>query len=93
MDQISFDDLFTDDSAKNIETPVLSPLQHEIMALLESGETSALEICEKLISSGSILKERFSTNKPKEYGKVCSILEYFVSQGYLLFIEDVDKKR
>lgn len=77
---------------KKLQTPNLSPLQKEIMAFIQAGETSALQICEKLIESGKLTKERFSTNKPKAYGRVCSILELLVSQGILVFVEDKDKK-
>ncbi|WML37986.1 hypothetical protein RCG19_12080 [Neobacillus sp. OS1-2] len=57
MKQISFDELLTEDAIEDIEIPTLSLLHHDIMALLESGETSALEIFEKLIVSGRILKD------------------------------------
>ncbi len=62
------------------------------MSLLDSGETSALEICEKLIELGLISTKRFSTNKPKDYGQVYSILESLVLQGTVKFIEDKEKQ-
>ncbi|QCJ45519.1 DUF3895 domain-containing protein (plasmid) [Bacillus sp. S3] len=92
MNQISFDDLFAEVKKETIDTPTLTPLQHEVMDLIQSGKTSALEICEKLIESGKLSNERYTTNKPKAYGKVCSILESFVVDGTLKFIEDKDKK-
>jgi hypothetical protein len=92
VSQITFDDLFAEDKKKVEEKPKPSPLYNEICDLLQTGESSALEICEKLIASEKISSERFSSNKPKSYGKVCSILDSMVSQGNLLFVEDKDKK-
>lgn len=91
MNQISFDDLFAEETKKVEETPPLSLLQRYIYSLLESGETSAMQICEKLIQKGKLPSGRFSTNKPKAYPQLCSILEDLVQQGKLLFIEDKDK--
>jgi hypothetical protein len=92
MNQISFDELFAEDKKESINIQAHSPLQQDVRALIESRETSALEICEKLIDLGKLSKERYSTNKPKAYGKVCSILESLVDEGTLKFIEDKDKK-
>lgn len=75
------------------EIPVpLSPLQKAILELLNSEEISALELCERLIRSGKIPDERFTTNKPKAYGQVCLILEGFVKEGKLIFIKDDEKR-
>ena len=92
MSQITFNDLFAEDLMVETNKVEVTPLEKNIKAHIEAGETSAIEICEKLIDSGKIPNERFSTNKPKSYGKVCSILESFVTQGVLIFIEDIEKK-
>lgn len=92
MNQISFDELFAED--KKITTPPLplSPLQQDIIDEIQAGETSAMAICEELIRAGKLSNERYSTNKPKAYGKVCTILEDLVAEGTLRFVEDRDKK-
>jgi hypothetical protein len=90
MNQISFDDLFAEET-KVEETPSLSPLQGEIYSLVESGETSAIQICETLVKAGKLPSGRFSTNKPKAYPHVCSVLEALVQKDKILFIEDKDK--
>ncbi|PGM87291.1 DUF3895 domain-containing protein [Bacillus cereus] len=95
MNQISFEDLFEEEKEKVevAETPVpLSPLQQDILGLFNSEEISALELCEQLIRSGKIPDERFSTNKPKVYGKICLILEGFVTEGKLTFIKSDEKR-
>ncbi|NKW95578.1 DUF3895 domain-containing protein [Bacillus toyonensis] len=95
MNQISFEDLFEEEKEKVevAEIPVpLSPLQKAILELLNSEEISALELCERLIRSGKIPDERFTTNKPKTYGQVCLILEGFVKEGKLIFIKDDEKR-
>jgi hypothetical protein len=92
LSQITFNDLFAEELLVDTNKHEVTPLEADIKALIEAGETSAIEICEKLIESGKIPNERFSTNKPKSYGKVCSILENFVTQGELIFIEDREKK-
>ncbi|PGB04569.1 DUF3895 domain-containing protein [Bacillus toyonensis] len=95
MNQISFEDLFEEEKEKVevAEIPVpLSPLQKAILELLNSEEISALELCERLIRSGKIPDERFTTNKPKAYGQVCLILEGFVTEGKLIFIKDDEKR-
>ncbi|EEL33865.1 DUF3895 domain-containing protein [Bacillus toyonensis] len=95
MNQISFEDLFEEEKEKVevAEIPVpLSPLQKAILELLNSEEISALELCERLIRSGKIPDERFTTNKPKAYGQVCLILEGFVKEGKLIFIKDDEKR-
>lgn len=95
MNQISFEDLFEEEKEKVevAEIPVLlSPLQKAILELLNSKEISALELCERLIRSGKIPDERFTTNKPKAYGQVCLILEGFVKEGKLIFIKDDEKR-
>ncbi|MEN8645596.1 MULTISPECIES: DUF3895 domain-containing protein [Bacillus cereus group] len=95
MNQISFEDLFEEEKEKVevAEIPVpLSPLQKAILELLNSEEISALELCERLIQSGKIPDERFTTNKPKAYGQVCLILEGFVKEGKLIFIKDDEKR-
>ncbi|EJR26683.1 DUF3895 domain-containing protein [Bacillus cereus] len=93
MDQISFEDLFENERKGPIEIAApISPLQKDILDLLSSEETSALHLCEELIKLGKIPNERFTTNKPKAYGQVCSILENLVFQGTLTFIKDDEKK-
>ncbi|MEX0418396.1 MULTISPECIES: DUF3895 domain-containing protein [unclassified Bacillus (in: firmicutes)] len=95
MNQISFEDLFEEEKEKVevAEIPVpLSPLQKAILELLNSEEISALELCERLIRSGKIPDERFTTNKPKAYGQVCLILEGFVTEGKLIFIKNDEKR-
>ncbi|PEN33829.1 hypothetical protein CN543_20370 [Bacillus toyonensis] len=95
MNQISFEDLFEEEKEKVevAEIPVpLSPLQKAILELLNSEEISALELCERLIRSGKIPDERFTTNKPKAYGQVCLILEGFVKEGKLIFIKDDERR-
>jgi hypothetical protein len=92
LNQISFDDLFTEEKKEVNETRALSPLHLQVLNLVESGQDSALQLCELLIKSGELSNERYSTNKPKAFGKVCSILEDLVSQGTLIFIEDKDRK-
>lgn len=95
MNQISFEDLFEEEKEKVevAEIPVpLSPLQKAILELLNSEEISVLELCERLIRSGKIADERFTTNKPKAYGQVCLILEAFVKEGKLIFIKDDEKR-
>ncbi|WJE25037.1 DUF3895 domain-containing protein [Bacillus cereus] len=95
MNQISFEDLFEEEKEKVevAEIPVsLSPLQKDILELLNSEEISALELCEQLIRSGKIPDERFTTNKPKAYGQVCLILEGFVAEAKLTFIKNDEKR-
>ncbi|MDM5258010.1 DUF3895 domain-containing protein [Bacillus toyonensis] len=95
MNQISFEDLFEEEKEKVevAEIPVpLSPLQKAILELLNSEQISALELCERLIRSGKIPDERFTTNKPKAYGQVCLILEGFVKEGKLIFIKGDEKR-
>jgi Protein of unknown function (DUF3895) len=83
-------DLFAEEKAETV--PSASPLQHDILALLHSEEISTLKICQKLIESGLLPKEFYSTGKPKAYGQVCSILDSFVLQGKLIFVQDIEKK-
>lgn len=92
MSQLTFDELFAEDKKEIAETPVASPLQQDILGLVQSGETSALRICLSLIDSKKLPNELYSTGKPKAYGQVCSILDSLVHQGELLFVEDKDKK-
>ncbi|MBJ8007936.1 MULTISPECIES: DUF3895 domain-containing protein [Bacillus cereus group] len=95
MNQISFEDLFEEEKEKVevAEVPVpLSPLQKAILELLNSEEISALELCERLIRSGKIPDERFTTNKPKAYGQVCLLLEGFVKEGKLIFVKSDEKR-
>lgn len=69
MSQISFDDLFLEEKKlENTIKRIPSPLQNDILDLFHKGETSALAICEHLIKLGKYSDERFSTNKPKDYG-------------------------
>ncbi|MBH0321434.1 DUF3895 domain-containing protein [Bacillus cereus] len=98
MNQISFEDLFEEEKEKvevaevcKVPAP-LSPLQKDILELIDSEEISALELCERLIQSGKIPDERFTTNKPKAYGQVCLLLEGFVTEGKLIFIKDDEKR-
>ncbi|MBL3889842.1 DUF3895 domain-containing protein [Bacillus cereus] len=98
MNQISFEDLFEEEKEKvevaevcKVPAP-LSPLQKDILELIDSEEISALELCERLIRSGKISDERFTTNKPKAYGQVCLLLEGFVTEGKLIFIKDDEKR-
>jgi len=93
MSQISFDDLFQEE--KKLEhtiSDIPSPLQNDILELFRKGETNALSICEHLIKLGKFPDERFSTNKPKAYGKVCLALDKMTRDGQLIFVEDIDKK-
>jgi hypothetical protein len=92
LKQISFDELFTEDKKEVVESHPLSPVHDAIVSLLESGVTSAIEICEILIQEGKLSNDRFSTNKPKAYIQVCSFLDHLVSKGNLLFVEDMGKK-
>ena len=98
MNQISFEDLFEEEKekvevAEVCKTPApLSPLQKDILELIDSEEISALELCERLIRSGKTPDERFTTNKPKAYGQVCLILEGFVTEGKLTFIKNDEKR-
>ena len=89
MDQLSFDDLLADTIKR--DTTLISPLYKEILELLGSGISSALEISECLMTSGKISNERYSSNKPKAYPKVCSILDDLVQQRKVTFVEDKDK--
>ncbi|PEF25907.1 DUF3895 domain-containing protein [Bacillus pseudomycoides] len=93
MNQISFEDLFDENvvEATEIEVP-LSSLQKDILELINSEEISAMQLCEKLILSGKIPNERFTTYKPKAYGQVCLILEGFVTEGKLTFIKNDEKR-
>ena len=57
MNQISFEDLFEEEKEKvevaevcKVPAP-LSPLQKDILELIDSEEISALELCERLIRS------------------------------------------
>lgn len=88
MEQISFDDILTEDESNKT---IFSPLNNAMMKLLESNVTSAMDICEHLIKDGLLSAERFSTNKPKAYPKVCSILDELVQQDKVVFVEDRDK--
>jgi|SRR3954452_7260991 Protein of unknown function (DUF3895) len=90
MAQMTFFDLLTDPNKST--TPLLSPLYKEILVLLESDISSALEICECLIKEGKLSNERYSSHKPKAYPKVCSILDKMVQQEKVVFIEDQNKK-
>ncbi|MBE5105981.1 DUF3895 domain-containing protein [Bacillus thuringiensis] len=95
MNQISFEDLFEEEKEKVEATEIpepLSPLQKDILGLLNSEEISALELCEQLIRAGKIPDERFTTDKPKAYGQVCLILEGFVAEGKLAFIKNDEKR-
>ncbi|EJV71234.1 MULTISPECIES: DUF3895 domain-containing protein [Bacillus cereus group] len=95
MNQISFEDLFEEEKEKVeiAEIPVpLSPLQKDILELLNSEEISALELCEQLIRAGKISDERFTTDKPKAYGQVCLLLEGFVKEGKLIFVKSDEKR-
>jgi len=93
MNQLSFELLEEDNNKNTVIAPTpLSQLQQDVLDLINAGETSALAICEELIKAGKLPKDRYSTTKPKAYGKVCSILDYFVSIDSLVFVEDQDKK-
>lgn len=93
MSQISFDDLFKEEKKQeNTILDIPSPLQNDILELFRKGETSALAICEHLIKQGKYTDERFSTNKPKAFGKLCLVLDKMVNTGHLIFIADLDKK-
>ncbi|OQR57151.1 DUF3895 domain-containing protein [Bacillus sp. CDB3] len=99
MNQISFEDLFEDEKENKqekvevAEIPApLSPLQKDILELMNAEEISALELCEQLIRAGKISDERFTTNKPKAYGQVCLLLEGFVTEGKLTFIKNDEKR-
>jgi hypothetical protein len=90
MNQMTFFDLLNEPDRS--ATPLLSPLYKEILVLLESDISSALEICECLIKDGKLSNERYSTNKPKGYAKVCSTLDEMVQQEKVVFIEDKERK-
>lgn len=98
MNQISFEDLFEEEKKRWRELRYVryQPLYHhqkkDILELIDSEEISALELCERLIRSGKIPDERFTTNKPKAYGQVCLLLEGFVTEGKLIFIKDDEKR-
>ncbi|MDV6039709.1 DUF3895 domain-containing protein [Bacillus sp. SM-B1] len=97
MNQISFEDLFEEENKREkvevAETPVpLSPLQKDILELINCEEISALELCEQLIRAGKISDERFTTNKPKVYGQVCLLLEGFVKEEKLIFVKSDEKR-
>ncbi|MEY8742386.1 DUF3895 domain-containing protein [Bacillales bacterium AN1005] len=93
MSQISFDDLFLEEKKLEDTTKSIpSPLQNDILDLFHKGETNALAICEHLIKLGKYSDERFSTNKPKDYGKVCLVLDSMATDGLIVFVEDLDKK-
>ncbi|PEE34784.1 hypothetical protein CN271_17585 [Bacillus cereus] len=97
MNQISFEDLFEEENKPEkveiAEIPVpLSPLQKDILELINSEEISALELCEQLIRAGKISDERFTTNKPKTYGQVCLLLEGFVKEEKLIFVKSDEKR-
>ncbi|MHA2895308.1 MULTISPECIES: DUF3895 domain-containing protein [Bacillus cereus group] len=97
MNQISFEDLFEEENklekVEVAEIPVpLSPLQKDILELINSEEISALELCEQLIRAGKISDERFTTNKPKAYGQVCLLLEGFVKEEKLIFVKNDEKR-
>ena len=62
------------------------------MVLLESDISSALEICESLINEGKLSNERYSSDKPKAYPKICSILDEMVQQEKIVLVEDQNKK-
>ncbi|WP_425466317.1 DUF3895 domain-containing protein [Niallia taxi] len=47
---------------------------------------------EHLLNLGKYSDERFSTNKPKDYGKVCQVLDSMANEDLLVFLEDLDKK-
>lgn len=85
-------DLFAEEKTETVQISSASPLQDEILALLHLEEISTLVICQKLIESGILPKEFYSTGKPKAYGQVCSILDSFVLQGKLVFVQDIEKK-
>ncbi|MGO5008854.1 DUF3895 domain-containing protein [Bacillus wiedmannii] len=97
MNQISFEDLFEEENkTEKVEVAdvlvPLSPLQKDILELVDSEEISAFELCEQLIRSGKIPDERFTTNKPKAYGQVCLLLEGFVKEGRLIFVKSDEKR-
>lgn len=93
MSQITFDDFFAEEKNETVLTPLPSPLQQDVLMHIKTGEDiSALQICEKLIVAGKLSNERYSTHKPKSYAKICYILDSFVSQGVLSFVEDKEKK-
>lgn len=88
MEQISFEDILTEEDSNKT---FFSPLHNALMELLESNVTSVMDICEHLINNGLLSAERFSTNKPKAYPKVCSILDELVQQDKVVFVEDRDR--
>ncbi|MCM3443271.1 MULTISPECIES: DUF3895 domain-containing protein [Metabacillus] len=91
MNQISFDELFIQEKTSSPKPSAPSQLERDIQVILEHGETSALNICEKLIAINSISSDRYLTEKPKDYYKVCCILDSLHNEGKLRFIEDKDK--
>lgn len=89
LNQISFDELFGEEKPK--KSPLSSSLHKPILTLLESGVTSVMEMCDYLIKERLLSNERFSSNKPKEYPKVCFILDEMVQQGIVELVEDKDR--
>ncbi|OIK09584.1 DUF3895 domain-containing protein [Bacillus sp. MUM 13] len=92
MNQISFESLLFEDN-KTVEPPppLSSPLENFILTLISKGQISARDICEQLIEQNKISTERYSTDKPKDFHKVCKILDGFVVQGKLSLSEDKEK--
>lgn len=91
MNQMAFDDLFIEQETKKV--PSTSPLHEKIIKLLELDILSVLSMCESLIQEGLISKERYSsTGKPKEYPKVCLVLDEMVQQGVVELVEDKERK-
>jgi hypothetical protein len=89
MNQLSFDGLLADQNKMN--TSLQSLLDNDLLELLESDLSSALEMCEHLIKEGKLSNERYSSNKPKAYPKVCAVLDDMVQQEKVLFVEEKGK--
>jgi hypothetical protein len=92
MSQISFEDLLFEDTIKDQPEPTLSsPLEKSILALISDGAISARDICERLIEQNNISAERYSSAKPKDYHKVCVVLDNLVMKEKLLLVEAREK--
>ncbi|MFD0051447.1 DUF3895 domain-containing protein [Actinomycetes bacterium NPDC127524] len=90
MNQISFESLLFED--KTVVSPPPSPLENFILTLISKGQISARDICEQLIEQNKISSERYSTDKPKDFHKVCKILDGFVNRGNCRWLK-IKKKR
>ncbi len=89
LNQLTFEELLGEEKTK--KNPPSSPLYSSIRKLLESGVSSALEMCECLIKEGLLSNERYSSNKPKDYPEVCLVLDEMVRQDKVELLEVKEK--